>query len=237
MVPASAARTGTADLPRPGWRARRTPSVTVTGAPAPDSHRVIRGWRGSGAAVSEAAAGHALASRQAGQAAQPTRSPRMATGPAASTSQSVLIPGDGSARRAAPTGVSGDAATATAAARTAPAADAMATSSSPAAVSWPRVIPRTASTRYPELASSSSRPATCVTISSAVHASTSAKIASATASGCIDRSTAAYSAPSSDGMTCPWVPGNRRASACASPPTAAALAPGRSSTPAPSNAR
>ena len=161
----------------------------------------------------------------------------MAAGPAVSTSQSVLIPGDGSASRAAPTGISGDAATATAAARTAPAAAATATSSSPAAVSWPRVIPRAASTRCPELASSSSRPATCVTISSAVHSSTSAKIASATTSGCIDRSAAAYSAPSSDGMICPWVRGNRRASACASPPTVAALAPGRSSSSAPSKAR
>ena len=236
MVPASAARTGTADLPRPGWRARRTPSVTVTGASAPDSHLASRGWRGSGAAVSEAA-GVALASRQAGQVTQATRSPTMAAGTAVSTSQSVLIPGDGSASRAAPTGISGDAATATAAARTAPAAVATATSSSPAAVSWRRVIPRAASTRNPELASSSSRPATCVTISSAVHASTSAKMARATTSGWIDRSTAAYSAPWSDGMTCPWVPGNRRASACASPPTAAALAPGRSSSSAPSKAR
>ena len=236
MVPASAARTGTADLPRPDWRARRTPSMTVTGAPAPDSHAAIRGWRDGGVAVG-GAAGHALASRQAGQAAQPTRSPTMATGPAVSTSQSVLIPGDGSASRAAPTGISGDAATAAAAARTAPAAVATATSSSPAAVSWPRVIPRAASTRCPELASSSSRLAACVTISSAVNTSTSAKIASATTSGCIDRSTAAYSAPSSDGMIWPWVLGNRRPSACASLPTVAALAPGRSSSSAPSKAR
>ena len=203
MVPARAARTGTADLPRPGCRARRTPSVTGTGTSAPDSHLAIRDWRGSGAAMSEPAAGHGLASRQAGQAAQPTRSPRMAAGPAVSTSQSALIPGDGSASRAAPTGISGDAATATVAARTAPVAVAAATSSRLTAVSWARVIPRATSTWCPELASARSRLATCVRISSAVPSSTSAKIASATTSGCIDRSTAAYSAPSSAGMICP----------------------------------
>ena len=79
MVPASAARTGTADLPRPGSRARRTPAVMVTGAPAPASHPASRSLARQRPAASRPAAAAPTASRQAGQAAQATSSPTMAT--------------------------------------------------------------------------------------------------------------------------------------------------------------
>jgi hypothetical protein len=66
---------------------------------------------------------------------------RGALKPAASTVVSALTPGDGSASRAAPIGISGDAATAAPAAATAPASATTPTSTRPAASSWPRVIP------------------------------------------------------------------------------------------------
>ena len=59
----------------------------------------------------------------------------MITAPADSTSQSALTPGLGSASRAAPIGISGEAATATPAARMAPALPATAISMSAAASS------------------------------------------------------------------------------------------------------
>ena len=66
----------------------------------------------------------------------------MTTAPAASTAASTLTPGSGSARRAVPIGISGDAATARPAAATAPAAAATPTCSRPAAISWPQGHPQ-----------------------------------------------------------------------------------------------
>ena len=80
-------------------------------------------------------------------------------------------------------GISGDTVIATPAARIAPAAPAVPTSISPATVSCPRVIPSAARTGFPDPAWSSSLVAAWPTISSAVQARTSAKMASATASG------------------------------------------------------
>ena len=122
----------------------------------------------------------------------------MITAPAASTSQSALTPGSGSASRAAPIGISGDAATATPAARMAPAVLATTISTSAAAtIPWPRVRPRAASTGLFTPAPISSRVAAWPTISNAVQASASAKMASAMASGRIPRSIVATWALSS----------------------------------------
>src|SRR5262249_59254801 len=85
------------------------------------------------------------ARRQAGHAARATRSPRIATAPTARTVISALTPGAGSARRAGPIGISGDAATATPPAATAPAAAATPTSASAPQAIWRRVMPRAAS--------------------------------------------------------------------------------------------
>ena len=70
----------------------------------------------------------------------------MAIAPTARTAVSMLMPGAGSARRAVPIGISGDAATAAPMAATAPAAAATPTSINPLTISWPRVIPNAAST-------------------------------------------------------------------------------------------
>jgi hypothetical protein len=158
----------------------------------------------------------------------------MATTPTVSTAASALTPGSGSARRAVPIGISGDAATATAAAPRAPAAAATPTSSSPAAISWPRVIPNAASTGLAGCAAAISRAAACPTTISAAIASTRAKSASEITSGRIDRSTAAACAPSSATNTCPRVAGKRCASASAWRPAVPGLYPGRSFTYAPS---
>ena len=172
--------------------------VTVTGAPAPASQPASQDRRAGPAAASRAAVPRTEASRQAGQRVRATSSTTMITAPADSTSQSALTPGSGSASRAAPIGISGEAATATPAARIAPAVPATAISISAAASSWPRVMPSAASTGLSAPARSSSRVAAWPTISSAVQASTSAKMASAMASGRIPRSIVATCVLSSD---------------------------------------
>ena len=157
----------------------------------------------------------------------------MAAAPAASTSASALTPGSGSARRAAPIGISGDAATATPAATAAPMAVATPTLISPAAISCPRVRPSAASAGISGEHVASNRVAAWPTISSAVTASTSANRASATASGRIARCTAAACAPSSATAAPPPAAGNRRVSDCARRPNASGEAPGRNLTYAP----
>jgi hypothetical protein len=127
---------------------------------------------------------------------------------------STLTPGSGSARRAGPIGISGDAATAVATAMTAAAAAAP-TSASPAAVSWARVMPSAASVGLSDEAASSRRVATCPPTKTVVIASTSAKSARAIAWGRIDRSMAAACVLSSAIKSGLPVPGNLRASACA----------------------
>ena len=62
VVPASAARTGTAVRPRPGSTANRTPADMVTGAPAPASHPASQDGRPGLAAASRRAVARAEAS-------------------------------------------------------------------------------------------------------------------------------------------------------------------------------
>ena len=154
----------------------------------------------------------------------------IAAKPAASTAAFTLTPGSGSASRAGPIGISGEAAMATPHATAAPAAAAKPTSTRPAASSWPRVIPSAASVRLSWAAASISRDATCPTTSSPVTARTSANTTSATACGRIDRSTVAACAASSATITWPPVAGKRRASAWARRLKPPSPAPGRSFT-------
>ena len=101
----------------------------------------------------------------------------MAANPTARTGTLTATPGSGSASRAGPIGVSGDAATAMTHAPAAPAAAAAVTSARPAAISWRRVMPRAASVPLSWAAASSVRVATWPTISHAHSATASANSA------------------------------------------------------------
>ena len=230
VVPARALRTGTAARPAPGSSAKRAPVVTVTGAPALASDAASRERLPARHGALPGPAARADARRQAGHAVHASSSTTMATAPAVSTVPATLTPGSGSARRASPIGISGDAATATATAATAPTAPATPTSTRPAAVSWALVIPSAARVGWSAAAAASWRTAACPTISSIVTARTSAKSASEIASGRIACSTVAAWVPSSATMIWPPVRGNRRASDCAWRPNPAAVVPGRSLT-------
>ena len=234
VAPARTLRTGTAPRPAPGSSAKRAPVVTVTGAPALASDPASREWPPGRDGASPGPAARADARCQAGHAVQASSTTTIATAPVASTIPATLMPGSGSARRASPIGISGDAATATATAATAPAAPAVPTSTRPAAVSWALVIPSAASVGMAAAAAPSWRTAACPTISSVVTARTSAKSASAIASGRIARCTVAAWVPSSATKIWPPVPGNRRASACAWRAEPGGVVPGRRRTDAPS---
>src|SRR5439155_12806116 len=98
-APVIALRTGTVSRPRPGSRARRTPAAAVTGAPAAASHSATFDRpAGDTAAARLPLPSHAR--RQAGCATRATARTTMATTPTASTAQSALTPGAGSATRA-----------------------------------------------------------------------------------------------------------------------------------------
>ena len=104
---------------------------------------------------------------------------------------SALTPGAGSASRAVPIGISGDAATATPAAATAPPTAATPNSANLPHAIWVRVMPSAASAGFSAELAASRRVAAWPTIKNAVSASTSAKMPSATASGQIARWTVA----------------------------------------------
>ncbi len=113
----SAARTGTAVRPRPGSTARRTPTPAETGRPRRTASRPSRD-----ADVRDASGELAVSPRARRHAEGKTHTSESATmriAPAMRTGTSTYIPACGSARRAKPTGVKRDAATAN---RAAPAA-------------------------------------------------------------------------------------------------------------------
>ena len=203
--PSMALRTGTVARPAPGSRAKRTPVTALSGAPALASRSASRPRCRDGSAAS--AAGRAPARRHAVTATRATSSITIAAAPAASTPALTLTPGCGSASRAGPMGVSGDAAIAIATAPIAPAIVAAAVSAMLAANSWRRVMPRAASVPLSWVAASKMRAATWPTTSSAVSASASANSARATACGRIARSTVDSCVPSSATRTCLPVPG------------------------------
>ena len=200
--PSMALRTGTLARPVPGSRANRTPVAAGSGTPASDSRSASSGRRRDGAATS--AAGRAPASRHAVTATRAVSSTTIAAAPAARMPAFTLTPGSGSASRAAPIGVSGEAAMAIATAPRAPATVAAAVSAMLAANSWRRVMPSAASVPLSWAAVSIVLAATWPMMSSAVSARASANSARAIACGRIRRSTVAACVVSSAVNT--WLP-------------------------------
>jgi len=198
--PSMALRTGTLARPVPGSSANRTPVTAASGAPARDSRSASRGRRCGGSMTS--AAGRAPACRHAVTATRAASSTTIAAAPAASTPAFTLTPGCGSASRAGPIGVSGDAAMAITTAPMAPPTVAAAISAMLAANSWRRVMPSAARVPLSWAAAASVRTATWPTMSSAVSASASANSARATACGRIARWMVADCAATSAKNTC-----------------------------------
>ena len=212
--PSTALRTGTAARPLPGSSANRIPVTAASGAPARASRSAVFA-RCRDDSWPAGAAGCAGACRQAVTATRTRSRAVMAANPTARTGTLTATPGSGSASRAGPIGISGDAATAMTHAPAAPAAEAAVTSARPAAISWRRVMPRAASVPLSWAAASSVRVATWPTISHAHSATASANRPSATACGRIDRSIVAACADSSATKTWPPVAGKRLARASA----------------------
>ena len=232
--PSMALRTGTLARPVPGSSANRTPVTAASGAPARDSRSASSGRRRDGSATS--AAGRAPACRHAVTATRAASSTTIAAAPAASTPAFTLTPGSGSASRAGPIGVSGEAAIAIATAPRAPATVAAAVSAMLAANSWRRVMPSAARVPLSWAAVSSVLAATWPTMSSAVSARASANSARAIACGRISRSTVAACVVSSAMNTWPPVLGYRLARFSAAAVNVASDVPGFSVTYAPSKA-
>ena len=120
-LPARALRTGTAVLPWPGSNAIATPAPPVTD-PAWVSAAASRDGRDCLAMGSATPSGPCAwrAARHAGGASTARGSRAMAANPAPRMARLTSTPGCGSASRAGPIGISGDAAMATARATMAP---------------------------------------------------------------------------------------------------------------------
>jgi hypothetical protein len=123
MAPAMVVRTGTPAGPRLRSSAIRTPAVTVTGRPArtlasATAERLPELSRLPVRSAVEAA----TAARHAGHSASATTMAVVPVAPVTRTTVSQAKPGDGSAARARPMGVSGDKAIATPTVRAAPTA-------------------------------------------------------------------------------------------------------------------
>ena len=121
-LPASALRTGTAVLPWPGSNAIATPAPPVTdpawvSAAASRDGRACRAAAGSATPRGPCAC---RAARQAGGTSTARGSSAMAATPAPRIARFTSTPGSGSASRAGPIGMSGDAAIAMATAMIAP---------------------------------------------------------------------------------------------------------------------
>ena len=152
----------------------------------------------------------------------------MTTNPAPRTGRLTSIPGSGSANRACPMGISGDAATATATATTAPAVVTSATLARDSTTRRDRPMPRARRIGNSAESRTSWRSSSCPMTASAISPASAAKIARATASGWMARWAAAYSVARWTIWTAPtWY---RAARATAWLVNAAAVAPGRRST-------
>ena len=211
--------------PHPGCRGHRHA--------APASHALSRGQPGAGVVLSLRVPLDVL--RHAGHAARATSSPD--GGDAGEQHRaSALTPGSGSATRAAPTGISGDTATATPAATTAPWRRRRPPRSAPRPSAGSGSDPGPPAPGYPRACGE--QPGGHLTDDqqrgSREH---HANRASATASGRMARSMAAACVPSSATNAPPPVAGNRRVSDCARRPNASGEAPGRNLTYAPAAPR
>jgi hypothetical protein len=109
VVPTRAPRTGTALRPCPGSNAIRTPKLPGT-EPASPSAEASREERTGAGSASPSAPGARAAARSAVGTTISSGAAAMTANPAARMARLTSIPGLGSAARAAPTGMSGDAA-------------------------------------------------------------------------------------------------------------------------------
>ena len=110
-APTMVVRTGTAVRPRPGSRAIRTPVPATSDDPDTRSHPANREGRDASWSACPIRTGRLYHHADAAASASTTAATAM--NPTPSTSPSTERPGLGSAVRAAPMGMSGDAATAT----------------------------------------------------------------------------------------------------------------------------
>ncbi len=202
IMPDRALRTGTAVRPRPGSRAIRTPIPAVTGSAR--ASRCVRAF--SGGRVSWSPGAGWPATRQAAGASRSSGSSAMRHAPAPSTATLTSTPGAGSASRAGPMGISGDAATAPATARMLPATLTQASRASEMAIRPGRVVPRARSTGKSAESSTSCRASSWPSTASAMSAISAANAASATTCGRMACCAAAVLAVRSTTYR-PWVPG------------------------------
>ena len=177
-APACTVRTGTAEVPRPETSAMRTPVDADAGSPdrATRSATRVRAPPVSSVRAPRAA-------RTAGINAPSTSTTTRARPPITRTPASIATPGSGSGSRAAPIGVSGDAATATAAAINAPATAVARTGSTAPSVRVPGVAPSARSVGWSAEAVRIWRAIVCPIRRINVIASAAANAASAATSG------------------------------------------------------
>ena len=114
IVPASALRTGTAVRPRPGSNAIRTPMLPATDPARPSADPSRDGRAGSAGSATPSGPRARPAARQAAWPSTASGSTAMHAEAHPEDGQVDLDPGAGSASRAGPIGISGEAATATA---------------------------------------------------------------------------------------------------------------------------
>ena len=113
VVPTRALRTGTAVRPWPGSNAIRTPRAAGTEPPSPSAGPSRDRCRGAAGSASPSAPGARAAARSAAGTIAISGTPAMTAKPAPRMARLTSIPGLGSASRAGPIGISGDAAMAT----------------------------------------------------------------------------------------------------------------------------
>ena len=114
IVPASALRTGTAVRPRPGSNAIRTPMLPGTDPASPSADPSRDGRAGRPARPPPSGPRARPAARHAAGTSTASGSTAMTARPTPSTARLTSTPGAGSASRAGPIGISGEAAMATA---------------------------------------------------------------------------------------------------------------------------
>ena len=190
-LPARALRTGTAVLPWPGSNAIATPAPPVTD-PAWVSAAASRDGRDCRAVGSATPRGPCAwrAARHAGGVSTARGSSAMAANPAPRMARLTSTPGCGSASRAGPIGISGDAAMATATATMAPVTVTIPSRASDRVTSAARFTPSARRMGNSAASSASWRLSSWPMTASAISPASPAKTASATASGLMARSVA-----------------------------------------------
>ena len=232
-VPASALRTGTAVRPRPGSSAIRTPIPPVSDPAMPSAEPSREARTGLGGSATPRGLAPGPAASQMDGSTSSIGSSTVTARPAPSTARLTSMPGLGSASRAGPIGISGEAAMAIPVPSRPPARVTRPTQSSDAAASVPRLAPSARRIGYSAASMLTWRLSSWARMTSAMSAASPAKMVSATASGRMARCAAAVASARLMMDTVPLVPaGYRRASDRAAAAKAAWLAPGRSRTPA-----